>query len=161
MIHLQVKSRPNKLKGKAVSAVIGIAAGLLVAMLATSQAAEATSPRFSAYPATETFRGTPRSPQLKGLTIRRAYRPIIRQEAKRGPNFAGAYTVVTYGCGTGCLAVLVISARTGEVFTAPAAASYGVSFRRKSRLLVINADPVYLVKAQYFEFRRGKFRPVR
>jgi len=161
MTHTRVPPPRSRSKDIVLVGLAVIGAGLLSATPAASQAGDATPPPFEAYLATETFRGTPVPPKLDRLTIRPAYRPIIHQEAKDGPNFAGAYTVVTYGCGTGCQVVLVINARTGKVHTAPAAASYGVSYRRKSRLLVFNADPVNRIKAQYFVFHRGKFRQIR
>lgn len=137
------------------------AAGMMLVGCSAVAGSATAAPSFTTYPAKERFRGTPAAPRFGDLPIRNAHKPIIGETVRRGPNFAGAYTVVTYGCGTGCQVVLVVSARTGKVVAAPMAASYGVSFRRSSRLLVFNADPVNGTKAKYFVFNRGKFRAVR
>ena len=125
---------------------------------ATSAATAGENPKFSAYPATAKFQGTPAAAKLKGLTIPARWQLLVREMAKKGPNFAGAYTVVTYGCGTGCQVVLVIDARTGKIHSTPEPATYGTAHRRDSRLLVFNADPVHKLKVKYYVFKDGKFR---
>ena len=86
---------------------------------------------------------------------------IRRRGAARGPNFAGAYTVVTWGCGTACKVIAVVDARNGNVAFAPGAASAGVTIRRGSRLLVVNADKFMNQPARYLVFENGTFRKVR
>jgi hypothetical protein len=38
---------------------------------------------------------------------------------RQGPNFAGHYTVVTMGCGTGCTSNLMVDRQTGAVIEVP------------------------------------------
>jgi hypothetical protein len=126
--------------------------------VATVAPTAAETPRFNAHPATEKFKGTPAAPKLKGLTVPARWQLLVREMAKKGPNFAGAYTVVTYGCGTGCQVVLVIDARTGKIHAAPEPSTYGTTYRLNSRLLVFNADPLHKLRAKYYVFKDGKLR---
>lgn len=67
--------------------------------------------------------------------------------AKEGPNFAGHYTVVEWGCGTECQNHMIVDAITGKVYSLAEPSSEplgnlitgrGVSFRLNSRLLIAN-----------------------
>jgi len=40
---------------------------------------------------------------------------MIREGAKNGPNFAGHYTIVFWGCGAGCISMAIADANTGKV----------------------------------------------
>jgi hypothetical protein len=44
---------------------------------------------------------------------------MIREGAREGPNFAGHYTIVQWGCGAGCVQFAVVDAKTGAVFMPP------------------------------------------
>src|SRR3954451_8378561 len=43
------------------------------------------------------------------------FRTRIREGATKGPNFAGHFTVVSWGCGSGCLSFVVVDAASGKV----------------------------------------------
>lgn len=47
------------------------------------------------------------------------YRTVIRESAQRGPNFAGHYTVITWGAGMGNFSLAVVDAKTGELIFPP------------------------------------------
>ena len=49
------------------------------------------------------------------------YRTVIREEAGKGPNFAGHYTVIRIGCGAATVCLAIADARTGKVFFPPGA----------------------------------------
>lgn len=87
-----------------------------------------------------TFRGRPAPVRLETAAYGRAYRTKLREGAARGPDFAGHYTVVLWGCGSGCQIVAVVDARTGRLSAQTLHTMNGVSFRRASALLV--ADPI-------------------
>ena len=55
-----------------------------------------------------------RNSQLATPT-QREFRTILRNGARKGPNFAGHYTVVEWGCGSNCVVFAVVDARNGEV----------------------------------------------
>ena len=124
------------------------------------------TPRFSAYPAGPSYRGRPKSLKIssnKGAqSLPRFRQDILREEAKKSANFAAAFRLVEIGCGTACQAIFVISLRTGRIYSAPEAASAGVTFRRSSRLIRFNADPIYKTKTSFYIFTaRGRFKKLR
>jgi hypothetical protein len=97
--------------------------------------------RFEEHAVADTaFRGPPAPPQLASAPYGRVYRTKLREGAAQGPNFAGRYTVVVWGCGSGCQIVAVVDARTGRLSPETLHTMNGVSFRRASALLI--ADPV-------------------
>ena len=70
--------------------------------------------RFQEYPITTTFRGPAAPARIDSARYGRMFRTRLREGARRGPNFAGEFTVVTWGCGTSCQFVAVVNARTGR-----------------------------------------------
>lgn len=72
---------------------------------------------FSAYPA-----------QVENITLKgpltgandqiRAKVAWVKAKAQK-PNFAGHYVLDSYGCGTGCMATVLVDLRTGAVYSAP------------------------------------------
>lgn len=45
----------------------------------------------------------------------RLYRTAITKQAADGPNFAGHYAVVTWGCGTECQGYAIVDSKTGDI----------------------------------------------
>jgi hypothetical protein len=111
---------------------------LMIGAAGVAFAAQGRVPRFQDYPATARLQGAPVPPKLSPDDER--LRTALRRGAARGPNFAGAYTVVIWGCGTSCQSGAVIDARTGRVWSLPHSFVRGADFRLASRLFV--ADPV-------------------
>src|SRR5262245_20119226 len=101
------------------------------------QGAQSTFP-FSRYPPRDTFLGRAARVDLTSDTAARRFRTVLREGARGGPNFAGAFTVVTWGCGTECRQLAIVSARTGAVYFAPFTVEYDVHYRRTSELLVVD-----------------------
>ena len=137
-------------------------------------AQEQPLPRFEDYPAPGKFTGKPVPAIIAGQPAR-FYRTRIRSGAKEGPNFAGHYTVVTWGCGSGCRWYAVVDARTGRVYFNPKAASVmtvpyqdedSLQFRIDSRLLVVSGYVWGLRHEQseakyYYEWRNNRFKLLR
>jgi hypothetical protein len=67
------------------------------------------------YPAKLDFRGEPAHPLLV-TQHERMMRTQIRMQARSGPNFAGHFTVAHWGCGSPCLAFVIINAITGAIY---------------------------------------------
>ena len=118
----------------------------LVLLLAFSAAALSSStasaprqrPRFEDFATTDTV-----VPRIAPVQLRdardRAFRTRLTDGVRRGPNFAGHFTIVTWGCnGTGCVAGVVIDVRTGRVYwdSTPDFSCHDVRFRRLSTLLM-------------------------
>ena len=93
---------------------------------------------FDKYPVTEIFHGKPAVPHLN-TPYAREYRTRIRQGAAGGPNFAGQYTVVNWGCGTCCGLFAIVNASTGKVYDQPQRGHIcgGLYYRLNSTLFVV------------------------
>ena len=93
---------------------------------------------FDRYPAHAHFSGRPAAVDLSSDAGARRFRTVLREGARAGPNFAGAFTVVTWGCGSNCLQLAVVGARNGSVYFFPETIDFDVHYRRGSELLVVD-----------------------
>jgi hypothetical protein len=75
-------------------------------------------PRFADYPVKEIYKGRI-APVMLDSRRARMFRSRLREDSRGGVNFAGHYTVVFWGCGTGCAQVAVVDAKTGKVYWPP------------------------------------------
>jgi hypothetical protein len=97
------------------------------------------------------------------------FRTALREGASEdGINFNGAFTIVSWGCGTSCRVGGVIDRTDGQVYPLPAA-SLGYMFDRGSSLLIVNPDPAsYSSDGQvpdwlwreFYTFENGNFIPL-
>lgn len=87
---------------------------------ASSVNPRADTPRFEGFPVSraEQFKGKPAAIRPASPEARKC-RTVIREGAREGPNFAGHYTIVEWGCGAGCVQFAVVDAKTGSVFMPP------------------------------------------
>jgi len=144
-------------------AVILVAASTIVASAAVAQ----TPPPqfdFAAFPATETATGRSAAPDSATLPAVRPFAGHIQNGLRRGINFAGAYTMVSWPCRSQCVSLLVVGASDGRLYTAPEAFN-GLQFRRDSRLLIVSppenvpeelrANPPPEMRTEYWEFVPG------
>jgi len=126
---------------------------------------------------TEMFHGQPASPQIvekKHLTFRTA----ITDAARKGPNFAGHYTVAEWDCGADCISLAVVDEPTGKVFSAPfdtlttpfaegtadepAHEFQGAVYQLKSRLFIADGCPEdKRCATYYYEWKDEKFKMLR
>jgi hypothetical protein len=131
------------------------------------------APQFEAYPVREVYKG-PVAPVRLDSRKARMFRTRLREDSRGGPNFAGRYTVVVWGCGTGCAQMGVVDARNGRVYFPPVeymdipdmedAEVRSRVFRLDSRLLVITKnlyDGQGTYTAYYYLFDGGRFRLLR
>jgi hypothetical protein len=96
---------------------------------------------FEDYPAKDSSAKIRPAPvRLETAQYGQLYRTKIREGAARGPNFAGSYTVITWGCGTSCQILAVVDARTGQLSRQTLQLAQGARYRRNSTLLL--ADPI-------------------
>lgn len=86
------------------------------------------------------------TPRLE-TALARQHKTTIRNGAQHGPNFAGHYTVVYWGCGTSCAAFVIVDARSGRVYEPPEISRGvelsmdGPEYRRDSTLMVVASCP--------------------
>jgi hypothetical protein len=152
---------------------------LLISTVATLQIARSQQstnrlPRFEDYPVSEVFAQTPHLPILV-TSEQRMFRTRIREgvekgwgvwingewskeQNKPGPNFAGHYIVIAWGCGSGCIRMAMSDAETGTVYNPPpvsdgelalpmlvfpnsAGGAAETEYRRNSRLMIVRATP--------------------
>jgi hypothetical protein len=115
-------------------AVLAVVAGCT----AFPQSSRKAEPRLEDYPVTEIYKGAPATPVLVTAEQRR-YRTRIRNGVTNGegvwsgswkspiktsgPNFAGHYFVIRWGCGSNCLMMAVVDAKTGKVYDPPLSGS--------------------------------------
>src|SRR5438552_2640156 len=107
----------------------------------TSKMPDTLLPRFAEFKIENIFKGKPAAPILASPEERR-FRTVLREGAQEGPNFAGHYTVVEWGCGTECWQAAIIDTETGRVFPPPLKGGFGyfqsswLHFQLRSRLLI-------------------------
>jgi hypothetical protein len=114
-------------KAAATSAVAGpLAAGAL--------------PGFAQYAVSGYFQGMPASMDLASHPDAARFADRLSPELDQGPNFAGHYRLVSWGCGTHCTASLIVDLRSGAVHDG-VVAELGLLFRADSALLIVNPHP--------------------
>ena len=131
------------------------------------------APRFEDYPVREVYKGRPAEVRLDGRRAR-MYRTRLREDSRGGPNFAGRYAFVLWGCGTGCAQSGVVDLKTGRVYFPPVEYHDIINmedeqarrrfFRLESRLLVLTRwhyDRRQSYTAWYFLFDGRRFRLLR
>lgn len=102
-------------------------------------------PGFGDFPATA-FEGRPAKVRI--ITAKdRQYASRLRQLAGQLPNFAGHYTLVSWGCGASCIMAAAIDAKNGRVTWLPfticcwaPSVNKPLEFRLDSRLLVAHGS---------------------
>jgi hypothetical protein len=110
----------------------------------------------------------------------RSFRTRLSEGLKGGVNFAGHYTLVGWGCGTGCISGAIIDARKGNVIWPEQLNAIGVwyggdeyadepvAFKKNSRLLIISGSPGVANGAAekpqglyYYEWKNDRLRLVK
>lgn len=124
-----------------------IKASLLSAVLLASTA---NLPSFDGFPAKEIFKGKSAKINLKSHKEARKFRTVLTDGVQEGPNFAGHYTVVGIGCGSGCEVIAVVDATNGKVFFPKGLSQVftagwwhepeGPEFKLNSRLLIVHGE---------------------
>jgi hypothetical protein len=137
---------------------------VLCCLIVSALAQKTQTPLFEDYPVSEMFKGTPVPPQIV-TPEERYYRTVIRQGVSKGwgvfrdgkeqpgPNFAGHYIGVEWGCGTGCRMMVFVDAETGKIEYPPLSfghkgtdqtvlpmlglGSAEIEFKANSRLLIM------------------------
>lgn len=75
--------------------------------------------RFTDFPATSSTLSKSVNPDFSGSPSMKKYKANILKRYTGKVNFGGAYQVVTWGCGTGCLTGAVVDLRNGKVYELP------------------------------------------
>lgn len=106
---------------------------IIICFSVSATSAQEHVPQFDQYPVSSIFKGKPAEPILD-TPEKRKFRTMIRQGIAKGwgvhpngsygperpgPNFAGHYIVITWGCGSGCLDMVIADAITGRIYPPP------------------------------------------
>lgn len=113
---------------------------LLLFMLipAPTAFAGASLPVFASHPVKEQFKGTPAQPDLASAPGAKQFSTRIKEGASTGPNFAGHFTIVDWGCGTDCQSFVIVDAKTGAIYSPSITSSWGLLYKKDSSLLIVN-----------------------
>ncbi len=68
----------------------------------------------------------------------RMFRTKITEAVAQGPNFAGHYTVATWGCGSGCQEHAVVDVKSGDVISFGLITEMGIKYYPNNRILITN-----------------------
>lgn len=145
-----------------------IARALVRAGATTSPTEWRRAPRFGDFPVDHVYKGAPKPVDLHSHPRARTYRTRLRQGARMGPNFAGRYTVVSWGCGSNCESTMIVDAATGEVFDG-VGAQRGAQFRLDSNLYIADPaegdpaypdDPTSWLPVRYYVWSGQRFKPI-
>ena len=117
------------------------------------------TPRFEAYPVSRIYEGKPLPVNVLSHPQARKLQARLVEGAKKGPNFAGHYTVVMWGCGTECQQIAVVEARTGIVAFADFMTRLGAQFQIDSNLFIAN-PPDTVEQALRARGASGRYRTV-
>lgn len=136
-----------------------------------------SGPRYVDYPAAAIYRGRVAEPRFRPGADRwpdsdPRFRGQVAIDLAKGPDFAGAYVVVMTSCGTGCSYVVIVDARTGEIYqhlpfrmvvAGPPEQYRGLMFRLTSRLLTVEGfiDQSVRPTRAYYEWSGRSLRLLR
>lgn len=120
---------------------------------------------FDDFPVENVYEGEPVKVDFSTRPDAKMFITKIIEGAQAGPNFAGSYTVVDWGCGTACQMNAVVDAQTGEVVEYAFGSNLGLEYKLNSRLLIANppfqfrgmaeAKPAGIF-VEYYEFKDGE-----
>jgi hypothetical protein len=148
---------------------------LLGGVTGATASGQAPKPRFNDYRAGAPYAGPCAVPLLQRGTNAWQYRSQIRRIAAQKPNFAGHYSVGTWGCGSECLHYAIVDAQTGKVYYNQSQQcdwTFGLTYRDitkpiefhlSSRLFILDGsvggDEQY--RPHYFKFEQGRLVALR
>ncbi len=131
------------MKMKIIASILVLISASATTQIGGLDARNADKWKFELYPAAADFTGRPAEPIL-ATPHEHLMRTQIRTQASQGPNFAGDFTIAKWGCGSPCVAFVIVDARSGIIydpgFSVACADDNGVEakvdFKLTSRLVV-------------------------
>lgn len=118
---------------------------LLACFVGRSYAGE-QAPRFDDFPVKDVFKGKPAKVKITSPKDRE-FSTRLHEISGQKPNFAGHYTLASWGCGSSCIQTVAIDARTGRVVWLPFTVccwdvdvNEPIEFTRNSSLIVVHGS---------------------
>jgi len=102
---------------------------------------EKYKPKFFEDYLVEEFKGNLKDPIMGKDWYFNNYKDRIIEQCESGVNFAGQYTIVSFGCGTACQQNLIFDRKTGKMVI-DFVTSMGSDYRKNSSLLIRNFGAV-------------------
>ena len=96
---------------------------------------------FEDYPVAEIYKGEIAEVDFESYPAAYEFRTRITEGAKEGPNFAGQYTVVTWGCGSSCGISAIVNSKTGKIVHFGLYSFADIIYKLDSRLLIVYSGP--------------------
>lgn len=118
------------------------------------------APPFEKYAVHSVYMGRNAPVRWRESPLGRRHRTTFLEAAKRLPDFAGRYIVVTWGCGSNCQENALIDARTGKIYPAPRSHA-ALTYRKNSALLIVDPAMLTLFDPSYFVWKGNQFEPLR
>jgi len=124
------------------------------------------APRFEDFPVARTYKDAPAPMDLSSNPIASEYRTRIREAARKGPNFAGHLTVVSWSCGSNCEITAIVDALTGRVYDG-IGDERGADYKIGSSLMVADPgrppgvnpdDPTNKLPVRYYVWQENHFK---
>ncbi len=118
----------------------------------TAVYADSSLPNLESYTvsAEDIFTGKPAPVDLTSYKGASTYKTKLTEGAQKGPNYAGHYTIVTFGCGTQCQDNWLIDAKTGKIWDR-FQSMIGITHEKNSSLLIVNPPDDSLLKSYIAE----------
>ncbi len=131
--------------------------GLDVVLWDASATDDGRPPNFADFYVTPSSVSNPAAPNFASNPAYANFRTAITNGAKNGPNAAGHYTLVSWGCGTSCQNSVAVDSLTGEIIALPGTSS-GIQGKLDSSLLIANPEawPEQGIWPAYYVLANGK-----
>ncbi|RSK41345.1 hypothetical protein [Mangrovimonas spongiae] len=95
---------------------------------------------FKDFPA-DVFKGQLADPDFSTNPDVKSFITRIKNECANGINFAGHYTLVTWGCGSTCQSGVLVDRKTGKIFSG-VDTSLGSKFKKDSKMIIKNVGAI-------------------
>lgn len=121
---------------------------------------------FKDFSASEVYAGVPAEVNFLAYPAAKNFKTKVTEGAKFGPNFAGHYTVVEWGCGTSCQMHAIVDVKTGSIIEFGLGSVLGLEYKLDSRLLILNPPSELnnlgeistdtVIAAEYYEMKDNR-----
>ncbi len=97
---------------------------------------QSRAPQFSDFSVASAFSGVSAAVDYSSDSTGATYKTQYTTQVPKGPNFAGHYTVVTWGCGSNCIVYTIVDNMTGTIYPGGGSDTGDVQFQKNSSLII-------------------------
>ncbi len=95
---------------------------------------------FEDYPV-KVYKGKLAPPDFSSNPNAKRFITRIKEGCEDGINFAGHYTLISWGCGSPCQSGVVVNRKNGRIFDG-VDSTFGSKFKKDSKMIVINVEAI-------------------